>query len=56
MHHDAYSSREARVLKPQDEQLPDPTRSLAKYALDSGNKAAILLRYMKEFQTELIIK
>ena len=29
---------------------------IAKYALASGNKATILLRYMKEFQTEINYK
>ena len=29
---------------------------IAKYALASGNKAAILLRYTKEFQTEISYK
>ena len=28
-YHDAYSSRGARVLKPQDKQLPDPTGPLS---------------------------
>ena len=29
MHHNAYSSRGARVLKRQDKQLPDPTGPLS---------------------------
>ena len=32
--------------------IPVHKAQIAKYALDSGNKAAILLRYIKEFQTE----
>ena len=36
--------------------MPVQKAQIAKYALASGNKAAILLRYMKEFQTEIDYK
>ena len=36
--------------------IPLQQAQIAKYALASGNKAAILLRYMKEFQTEIDYK
>ena len=36
--------------------MPVQQAQIAKYALASGNKAAILLRYMKEFQTEIDYK
>ena len=36
--------------------MPVQQAQIAKYALASGNKAAILLRYTKEFQTEINYK
>ena len=36
--------------------IPVQKALIAKYALASGNKAAILLRYTKEFQTEINYK
>ena len=36
--------------------MPVQKAQIAKYALASGNKAAILLRYTKEFQTEINYK
>ena len=36
--------------------IPVQQAQIAKYALASGNKAAILLRYTKEFQTEMNYK
>ena len=36
--------------------IPVQKAQIAKYALASGNKAAILLRYTKEFQTEINYK
>ena len=36
--------------------IPVQQAQIAKYALAIGNKATILLRYMKEFQTEMNYK